>query len=314
MKRSFTLLFTVLGGGILFLNPVVLNSATFAIIKSKNLSMFNEAVVGFKVRCKGEYLEYDIEGKKEKAINVFKELQKKNPDVVITLGEIASVYGKYFLKNIPIVFSMVTDPDIYGLRGENITGVSRMAPVDIQLRALKEIIPDVRKVGVIYNPKRTSRLVESARNIASAIGIELLPARVDSREDAPRTFRIFAAQGIDAFWLIPDPTVVTPQFFKLIRDYTLTNAIPLLAFSPDFVKAGALLSLSPTYTTIGDQTCRIALKILDGVSPSEIPISYPKAYILSFNLKVAKKIGLESIATNAVIYAGSRGYIINVEK
>ncbi len=290
-------------------------SATFAVIKSQNLSMLNEAITGFKVKCKGEYLDYDLEGNVEKGKMVFEDVLKKKPDVVITFGEFASGLGKRYIENIPLVFSMVTDPNIYNLEGKNITGVTRIAPTHIVLKSLKAIIPEVEKVGIIYNPKNTGKTVEQAINEAKAFNLQILAAKVDSEKDAERAFKIFAASGgIDAFWLIPDPTVITQTFFKIIRDYTFTNKLPLLAYSPEFVKAGALMALSPAYTTIGEQTCNTALQILDGTSPNQIPVFYPKVFILNFNLAVAKQLGFEAIATNAVLYAGSQGFIINPVK
>jgi len=287
-------------------------SATFAVIKSQNLSMLNEAITGFKVKCKGDYLDYDLEGNVEKAKMVFEEVKKKKPDVIITFGELASALGKKYIEDIPIVFSMVTDPKIYQLEGKNITGVTRVAPVEVILKSLKAIMPDVKKVGIIYNPKNTGKTVEEAMEFARAFNLQILAARVDSEKDAERAFKIFAASGgIDAFWLIPDPTVITQTFFKIIRDYTFANKLPLVAYSPEFVKAGALMALSPAYTTIGEQTCNTVLQILDGTSPSQIPVFYPKVFMLYFNLTVAKQLGFETIATNAVLYAGSQGYIIN---
>lgn len=287
-------------------------SATFAVIKSQNLSMFNEALTGFKIKCKGDYIDYDLEGSVQKAEAVFNDVLTRKPDVVVTFGELASAMGKKYIKDIPLVFSMVTDPKIYDLEGKNITGVTRVAPPDVLLKSLKAIIPDIKKVGVIYNPKNTGKTVEEAIKLAENLNLQLLAARVDSEKDAERAFKIFAASGgIDAFWLLPDPTVITQSFFKIIRDYTFANRLPLLAYSAEFVKAGALMALSPAYTTIGEQTCNTVLQILDGTQPSQIPVYYPKVFMLFFNLTVAKQLGFEAIATNAVLYAGSQGFIIN---
>src|SRR5690606_17342928 len=139
-------------------------------------------------------------------------------------------------------------------------------PVDVQLAALKSIVPRARKIGVIYNPKKMGDLVNQAHDAAAKRGLEIIASKVDAPEDTTRALRAFS-DGIDAFWLIPDPTVVTPQAFKAILEFSQKANVPFFAYNDAFVRAGALLSLGPNATSIGAQACQMAKLILGGASP-----------------------------------------------
>lgn len=297
----------------IFALPTASPAFEIAIFKSKNLIQYNDAVNGFKANCQAKFNEFDMEENSERGLQITKLIREAKPDLILTVGVNAAIIATREIKDIPIVFAMVLTPGNYNLSGGNVTGVSLEVPVKTQLYTLKSIVPKVSKVGVIYNPKNTQDLIKEAQKSAKEMDLILVAAKVDAPSDTTRAFRAFSG-GIDAYWMVPDPTVVTQEAFRMILDFTYNNNVPFIAFSKSFVDAGALVSLSPSYASIGQQACQIAQKILQGGKIAEIPVQSPKGLELTFNINTAKKLGLENIATQAITFAASEGYKISVSQ
>ena len=282
-----------------------------AIFKSKNLAKYNDAIAGFKINCQAKFQEFNMEEDANRGTQIVKMIETMKPDLVFVVGIHAALTAAREIKDLPIVFAMVLNPKKYNLFRKNVTGVSLEIPVKTQLYTLKSIVPEASKVGVIYNPRKSKKIIQEAREAAEELKLTLISAKVDNPRDTPRAFRAFSG-GIDAYWMIPDPTVVTREAFRMILDFTYRNNVPFIAFSKSFVNAGALVSLAPSYPSIGQQACQIAQRIIQGEKPPAIPIQHPQGLELTFNLNTAKKLGLENIASQAITFAASEGYKIEV--
>ncbi len=289
-------------------------AADVAIIKTRNLAPYNEAITGFTINCSAvRTKEYDMEENQSRGEEIAGQINKSKPSVVLAVGAPAAQIAKLYIdKSIPVVFVMVQGPEKMGLQNiDNVTGISLNIPVETQLRALKALVPAVSKVGVIYNPRNTSNEINQAMRISNQLGFRLIAAKVDTPSDVTRALRAFA-EGIDAYWMLPDITVM--QAFTTILNYTNDRKIPFLASSKIMVDRGALVSLAPNYANIGSQGCGMVNQIISGVKPSQIPISPPKGLELTVNLTAAKALGLQSIATNAMTFAASEGYKISISQ
>lgn len=298
----------------LLLVPTGARGADIAIIKSSNLAPFNDAIVGFQTNCPGSIAEYDMEGNLERGHEITKKILENKPQVVLAVGVQAAAVARDDLKSIPVVFAVVANPESSGLVGvSNLTGVSLVIPVRTQLLTLKSIVPKVTRVGVIYNPRKTGAIIEEAFKAAKELGFVLIASKVDAKEDVPKALRAFS-EGVDAFWMVPDPTVVSPESFRLILDFTFEKKVPFLAYAKPLVDQGALVSLAPSYSGMGAQACSIAKQVLGGASISKIPVAAPKGLELTFNLNTAKRIGVDNIAATAVGFAASEGYKISVSQ
>lgn len=289
-------------------------AADIAIIKSRNLAPYNEAITGFTINCSAvRTREYDMEEDQARGQEIASQINGTKPSLVLAVGAPAAQIAKLYInKSIPVVFIMVQSPEKIGLTGQgNMTGISLNIPVQTQLRALKALVPAVTKVGVIYNPRNTSAEIREGMTIAGRLGFRLIAAKVDTPSDVPRALRAFA-EGIDAYWMLNDITVM--QAFGTILSYTNERKIPFLASSKIMVDRGALVSLAPNYANIGSQGCGVVNTILSGIQPSRIQISPPKGLELTVNLSAAKTLGLQSIATNAMTFAASEGYKISISQ
>ena len=177
-------------------------------------------------------------------------------------------------------------------------------PVETQFRKLKEVLPGIRRVGVLYDPDVSGPMVEAAAETARVLGLELVPLAVASETDVLEVNGVLA-NDIDVLWSVSDSTVFSHQGLKHILLQTLRNRIPFVGLSPSFVKAGALLAISTDYHDLGRQAGEQSLQILAGEEASVVPMTVPRNLLLSINLNTAKQIRVEikdDIRMNAHVF------------
>ncbi|MCK4533636.1 hypothetical protein KAU39_07580 [bacterium] len=124
-----------------------------AVVKSKDIKSYQNALSGFKEICiDSRYSHYYLEDKRKERI-IFA-LQDEKPDLILAIDSSALEALKGKIKDIPIVFCMVLNPDVLFKEGdmENISGVSMNVAPASQIITLKEIFPLVKRIGVVYNP------------------------------------------------------------------------------------------------------------------------------------------------------------------
>lgn len=273
------------------------------IVKSREAEPYDLAVRSMRriLRDKGidaqiqEYLvPEDSQGKEDR----ISDLRKKNPQLLVTLGSAATEKVSKTIKDAPVLFCMVLNPLASGFirsmntSGNNLTGASLDIPTHIQFDALRSIVPNLKRIGVIYNPQETEKVVEQARKVAREMGLELFAVPIASEDKVPEALRAME-RGVDALWSVADSTTFTSASMEPIFLYTLRNKLPFMGLSPAFVKAGALLALAIDYQEVGAQCGGLAAKLLAGESPSSLPITTPQKTVLHINLKTAETIGLK---------------------
>jgi len=173
------------------------------------------------------------------------------------------------------------------------TGGSMNVPIEQQIALLKKASPQVRRIGVIYDPSKTGFLVKQAERIARDQGVRLLAKAIASPKDSFAA--LDATQGeIDALWILPDVTVLAPESVQYMLLFSFRNRIPLLCLSENQARMGAPFGLSfGSGRDIGIQAGEIANEILSGRRAEEIPFTTARRLKLTVNLKTAGKLGLQ---------------------
>ncbi|NOZ85094.1 MAG: hypothetical protein GXP49_02295 [Deltaproteobacteria bacterium] len=295
-------------------NPTsALASKEIAAVKSKDLEIYNDVLTAFSVETKMRIIEYDMKGNLRRGQSIFQRIRSRKPLAILVIGTEAATLAAREINDIPIIFCMVPHPERYNLSNDNITGISLSLPIKTQLATLQTIAPSTRTVGVMYNPRYSRRLIEKAFEYSEQLGMALVPAKIDRSEDVTRGARAFLGK-VDALWMVPDPTLMNSLAFRTLVDFTKKHKIPFFSISEKMVKAGALVSLSPSPSSIGRQAGKMAKKIIrQGLSPSLLPIEFPQGLEIAINLDTAKKIGVEcDIALEVFTFAARNDYKIQV--
>jgi putative ABC transport system substrate-binding protein len=257
-------------------------------VQSLKIKPYEEALKGFQSFCNVKTEEVLIPEHEE--AEIVKEIRRIKPDMILAFGgEALSKVRK--IKDVPIVYLMVLNPPNSISKQGNITGVSMNIPPEKQLSLLKEVLHEVKRVGLLYNPARTGYLVEEVRHSAEMLGIKLVIKEVHKPNEVPSTLDSMR-DGIDAFWMLPDTTVVTPKTVESFFLFSLENRIPVLTFSDKYLELGAMISVSIDAFDIGRQAGKMAKDILSGLDIKNFPRVDAQMAILTLNLKVAKTLGI----------------------
>ncbi len=268
---------------------------TAVVIKSQNLSAYNEVMEGFKGECIQNNITiksiYDLKGKMRIGHKIVRKIRKEKPDIVLTIGVLATTIAKEEIKDIPIIFCMVINHERFKLAGLNITGIATEVAIEEQLKGYQTILGSLKDLGVIYDPSKTGNIIESAESKVKDTGINLVKYEIKSPKKVSDALENLIGR-IDALWLLPDSTVVTKESFALIKSTTLENNIPLLCTTDVFVKAGALMAVFSDYEDIGRQAAQLVKKLLSKSPAVSLGIISPDKFKVAINSNAAEKLGL----------------------
>ncbi len=228
--------------------------------------------------------EYNL--KEEEPAEVYSRINKEKPDIVVTLGTKASKLAKEKIKEIPVVFCMIFNPK--KMVGSNITGVSMEIPAEIQIKGIKEILPDAKSIGLIYSPGSRADY-EAISWVYGQKGFKLITRKVDSEEELSGALKDISSQ-IDCFLMIPDSKIYSPISVKHLLIQSLREEFPVIGLSSLYTKAGALFSFDCHYEDLGRQAAGITLRILNSEKPGDIAPLMPKKAKLSLNLATAERL------------------------
>ena len=264
-----------------------------AILRSSDIPAYHEAVAGLKATgpIGAIYTEYDVQGDLELGKKLARKLRASNSSLVVAVGLKAALAAKVEILDIPIVYMMIQDPLKHQLTAANMTGTLLSVPVDRQLKFMRAFLPTIHRLGVLYDQAKSSSSVKDAMQQATLSGFQLKVLPVESEKDVPQQLRTLLTD-VEALWLLPDSTVLTNESLRFILDSALSHQIPVIGFSPEFTRLGALLSISVNYGQVGRETGLLATRILDRellLPLNPVPIERLKVTV---NLKTAKFLGM----------------------
>ena len=229
------------------------------------------------------------------------ELVKLKIDVIVTPGANDTRAAKNATKTIPIVFlGTVSDPVSLGLveslarPGGNVTGFTSIGSVlaGKRLALIKEVIPKVSRVAVLWNPQNTGS-VEVWKEIqvpAKVLGLQLHSMAVNSADQLESAFKqaVKAQSGA----LIMTGGGLIAMNHKLIVDLAMKNRLPTIFNSKAEVANGGLMSYGHDEIEAFQRPALMVDKILKGSKPSDLPVEQPTKFELVINLETAKQIGV----------------------
>ena len=240
------------------------------------------------------------EGKNEALVELAVELVRLKIDMIVTFGTPATRAAKNATEAIPIVFARVGDPVGFGLvrsfarPGGNLTGVS-ILQVELgakRLELLREAVPGVTQVGVLWDPSFSPaapelRQIEAA---ARSLGVEIQPAAVQRPEEFEGALLAMKRQRAGAVFVVS--AVVFSEHRKRLADLAAKIRLPLMVYRRELVETGSLLSYGPNFPDMYRRAASYVDKVLKGAKPADLPVEQPTHLELVINLKTAKALGL----------------------
>ena len=226
-------------------------------------------------------------------------LQAEQPKLVYTITTPVSQIAKKALagSGIPIVFAAVTDPVAAKLvkgweaSGTNVTGVSDLSPLDKHLALIKRVVPNAKRVGVIYSPGEANSvsIVDALKKAMPAAGLMLVEGAAARTVDVASAAQSLVGK-VDVIYAPTDNNVMSA--FEGIVKVAQQARIPVVAADTDAVKRGAVAALGLNYYDIGHQTGKIVVRILQGQAPGTIASQTSENFELHVNPGAAQKQGV----------------------
>ncbi|MGA9893129.1 MAG: ABC transporter substrate-binding protein [Xanthobacteraceae bacterium] len=204
-------------------------------------------------------------------------------------------------QTIPVVFALVGDPVGTGLvaslphPGGNITGLQNFEPTTAGkwLQLLKEIAPELHRVGLVYNQNISANVdfLRVAQAVSGAVGVTIAASELHSADDIERVLTEFAREPNSGLIVAPNP--LNSRNNEAIIELAARLHLPaIFPFRRDAEKGGLI---SYAFDTVEQQRGAAAYvdRILKGENPADLPIQAPTKYELVINLKTAKALGLD---------------------
>ena len=253
------------------------------------------------IEGKNTQFEYrSAEGNLDRLPALANELVRLNVNVIVAPNTPAALAARNVTKSIPIVFIDVTDPVAAGLvdslprPGANITGFTTISSMlaGKRLELLKETIPTLSRVGILWNPQDESSVQnwKESQLPARELGIELHSMQASTLEDYEKAFREASKARCGALVWSASPIGASNQVIpvELAHKYRL----PAIYARRGVVENGGLMSYGVKLEEAFARAAVLVDKILKGAKPGDLPIEQPTKFELVINLKTAKQIGL----------------------
>jgi len=264
-----------------------------AILKSSDLKAYNEAIQGFKATAPGAaiYAEYDLRGDLEQGKQLARKIRGSESSLVVAVGLKAALAAKVEISDIPVLYMMILDPLKHGLTAANMTGILPAIPAERQFKIVRALLPTIRRIGVLYDPAKTAAKLKEAATHAAGYDFQLQGFPVENEKEFSQQLRSLLASS-EALWLIPDSTVLTDESVRFLIESALAKQIPVIGFSSEFTRLGALASLSIRHNEIGRETGLLAKRILDGEKSFPSKLISVQRVSISVNQKTVRYLGI----------------------
>jgi len=268
----------------------------------RNLEAFRQGLLKLGY-VEGQNIAVEVrwaEGKYDRLPGLAAELLRLKVDVLVGVGDAALQAAKEATRTIPIVIAVVNDPVATGLvaslarPGGNITGLSIMAPelVGKQLELLKEVLPKVSRVALLWNPTNASNTpaLREAEAAARALGVRLQPLEVRAPGGIDGAFAAMTRERAGAVIVLVD--ALLNEHRTRIAALAIKSRLPAVHGIREHAEVGGLMAYGASISDMYRRAATYVDKILKGAKPADLPVEQPMKFELVINLKTARALGL----------------------
>jgi putative ABC transport system substrate-binding protein len=243
------------------------------------------------------------DGDTNKLTELAQQLVERRVDAIVAFATPAARAAKRATSAIPIIAIGMADPvedelaSSLARPGGNVTGTTFLGPelVSKRLQLLKEIIPNLSRVVVLWHPgaygERTmAGMLKEIESAAKSLGARLRLVPAGSPADLDSAFAAMTTERADALIVFPSPMLFS-QYARIVT-FAANNRLPAMYAAREGVALGGLASYGVNLPGMSRATAIYLDKILKGAKPAELPIQQPTKFELVINLKTAGALGL----------------------
>jgi putative ABC transport system substrate-binding protein len=228
------------------------------------------------------------------------ELVRMNVDAIFAMSSTEVEAVRQVTKIIPVVFATHADPVGVGhvvslaRPGGNITGLTILLSdlVGKELEILKEAVPQVTRIGVLFSPTAPSHrpALQAVETASQRLGVQLQLVPLRNTEEFDEAFATMARDRVGACLVVAAPLFISHR--ARVAQLALKHRLPGMFGTKESVEAGGLMSYSADLDDMVRRAASYIDKILKGAKPTDLPVEQASKYQLVINLKTAKALGL----------------------
>jgi putative tryptophan/tyrosine transport system substrate-binding protein len=222
------------------------------------------------------------------------------PDLILSIATPSAQAVVNATKDIPVLVTAVTDPASAGLvasneaPGGNVSGTSDLTPVKKQIELLKQLVPEVKKIAVLYSSSEVNSVVQAdlAKEAGKELGIEVIDSTVSNSNEIQQVVQSLVDK-VDAIYAPTDNLIASSM--STVAQVANANNLPVICGEGGMVDKGGLATYGIDYYELGVLTGKQAVKILEGTAATaDMPIEYlpDDKCKLQINSEVAKQLGI----------------------
>ena len=213
--------------------------------------------------------------------------QIEKADLIYCIGSLA--YQFVVQKNInkPMVYSGIINSDRLPYR-KNTYGIATELPAGMSLHMYRYIFPEVKKIGIVYNPDQNKEWVQEATATADDIGINVISQQIFDDNHFEDSLSILLAE-VDALWIISDSSIASQKNIAHAFYYSQKMAKPIFAYDRFYANLGALLVITADKAGISRQVTYLIDEILRGQTPHQKTSAPAISTHIILNMKVLKQ-------------------------
>ena len=208
-----------------------------------------------------------------------------------------ALYTACYEKNIPVIFNAVSDPVAAKLAVseteamDGITGISDALPVEDQLKLIRAVLPEAKKIGILYTTSEANSVstLETYKKLAPQYGFEIVESGVGQKSEIPQAADIILSK-VDCVSNMTDNAVVAS--LSVLLEKANAAKIPVFGSEEEQVKNGCIASAGLDYFNLGIHAGKMAARVLGGEKVSDIPYETLKESKLTVNSGVAAELGI----------------------
>jgi len=250
----------------------------------------------------GENINIDFNNAQGSQVNVFNiadKLVNNRSELILAIATQSAQAVANKTKDIPIVVTAVTDlVDAKLIKsneksGTNVTGTTDLVAIEKQVRLIKDTLPNVKNVGILYSSSESNSLFQAnkVKEELSKFGINGIDFTVSNTNDIQLVAQSMVGK-VDAVYVPTDNTVVSA--ISTVISIFNGGKIPVYTSDVDSVEKGALASYGLDYYELGRQTARMAVSILKGESkPQDMAVQYPEEVEVVINKKAMENLDID---------------------
>lgn len=279
------------------------NIGIVQIVEHPSLNTIKESIVkqlqdkGFK---DGENISIDYQnaqGDQSTLKTIVTKFVNNKYDLIIAIATPSAQAAVTQTKDIPVLFAACADPLGSGIvtnlekPGGNVTGTSNAVSAEKIMELAKRITPDFKKIGALYNSSETNTtsVIRNLKDYANKNNLTIVEATITSSSEVQQAVSSLV-EKVDIIFSPNDNTVASAM--PLVAQIANNAKIPVYVAADSMVKDGGLATYGIDYTVLGKETADMAVEILKGKKPGDIPVMTMSDMKIYVNKDTAKAIGI----------------------